>query len=341
MRHQSISVTLPARLHLGFLDLEGGLGRRFGSLGMALDGPATRLRLGAGPPARGLAAQGLTTNGLTVRGPDAARGRFYLVQTVEHFGLGGDLHLEIEEAIPAHAGLGSGTQLALGVGIAVCRYHGLDVGPKDVARLLDRGARSGIGLGAFERGGVLLDGGRGAGDEPPPIISRLPFPEAWRVLLVFDRRRAGVHGGAEAEAFRDLAPFPADSAAHLCRLTLMAALPALAEGDLDRFGGAITEMQQVIGDYFAPSQGGRFASAAVAEVLDWLQAEEIRGVGQSSWGPTGFALIGSQGEAGRLLTAARELWPTETGLDFDLRRGRNEGVRVEVGELIPAAVAKS
>ena len=36
-------MTVPARLHFGFLDLHGGLGRRFGSFGMALDGLCTRL----------------------------------------------------------------------------------------------------------------------------------------------------------------------------------------------------------------------------------------------------------------------------------------------------------
>src|SRR6185437_12055958 len=42
-----VAVFAPARLHLGFLDLEGGLGRRFGGLGLAIDGLGTRLRLAA------------------------------------------------------------------------------------------------------------------------------------------------------------------------------------------------------------------------------------------------------------------------------------------------------
>ena len=38
-------VVAPARLHLGFLDLNGSLGRRFGSIGLAIDRPATELVL--------------------------------------------------------------------------------------------------------------------------------------------------------------------------------------------------------------------------------------------------------------------------------------------------------
>src|ERR1700680_1975654 len=41
----SVTVTAAARLHLGFLDLNGGLGRRFGSIGLAIDAPRTRLTI--------------------------------------------------------------------------------------------------------------------------------------------------------------------------------------------------------------------------------------------------------------------------------------------------------
>ena len=39
----SLSVSAPARLHLGFLDLNGGLGRRYGSVGLAVDAPSTEI----------------------------------------------------------------------------------------------------------------------------------------------------------------------------------------------------------------------------------------------------------------------------------------------------------
>ena len=44
----NVTVTASARLHLGFLDMNGGLGRRFGSLGLAIDRPVTCLRLQRG-----------------------------------------------------------------------------------------------------------------------------------------------------------------------------------------------------------------------------------------------------------------------------------------------------
>jgi beta-RFAP synthase len=312
-----VTVTVPARLHLGFVDLNGELGRRFGSLGIAIDTPRTRLSLGRGER-------------LHAEGADAQRAQRHLETLAERYHLDRRLELRIDESIPNHVGLGSGTQLALAMGAAVGRLFGLDLDARAIAGLLDRGARSSIGIATFEQGGVVLDGGRGDNDEPPPVLSRLPFPEHWRVLLIFDQSRQGLHGPEEAAAFRRLPLFPSGEAAHLCRLVLMVALPGLAEQDLDRFGGAIAELQRAIGDYFEPVQGARFLSRSVAAVLAWLEAEGIAGVGQSSWGPTGFGLIGSESEAAALLAAARRRWPADSGLSFALSRGRNRGADIEV-----------
>ena len=40
---KGVQVTTAARLHLGFLDLAGDLGRRFGSIGLAIDAFETRV----------------------------------------------------------------------------------------------------------------------------------------------------------------------------------------------------------------------------------------------------------------------------------------------------------
>lgn len=64
-------------------------------------------------------------------------------------------------------------------------------------------------------------------------------------------------------------------------------------------------MQKRMGAYFAPIQGGPFVSAGVAAVLDGLSREGVTGLGQSSWGPTGFALAASEAEGQALLAAAR------------------------------------
>lgn len=315
----AVRVVAPARLHLGFFDLNGNLGRRFGSLGITLDRPATTIVAAAeGRPG--------------ASGPSARRAEIFARQTCELFGLQGDCSLTVERAIPEHSGLGSGTQIALASGLAVTRLHGLDTEPRTLAHLLDRGQRSGIGIGAFEQGGVLLDGGNASGDAPPPVLARYDFPEAWRVILIFDHSFVGVHGPDEAEAFRKLPQFPAERAAHLCRVVLMRALPAIAEADIDTFGAAVSELQRAVGDHFAPVQGGRYASTDVAEVLTWLESRGVAGLGQSSWGPTGFALARSVDEAQALVDEARSRWAGRPGLEFMLCRGNNSGGRIEIGK---------
>jgi beta-RFAP synthase len=234
----------------------------------------------------------------------------------------------INEVVPAHAGLGSGTQIALAVAAGVRRFHGLPLDVRGDAIRLGRGARSGVGIGLFDHGGLVVDGGRGPLTAAAPVVSRMPFPDQWRILVVLDPHRQGVHGADERDVFSKLAPFSDAEAAHLCRLVLMKALPALAECDIAGFGSAIKEMQMLIGDYFAAIQGGsRFSSPDVAAALAVLEDEGAHGIGQSSWGPTGFAFAPSVEEADRLLESIRR-HPRGRDLDIRALSGLNRGAQI-------------
>lgn len=158
-----VHVTAPARLHLGFLDLNGGLGRRFGSLGLTIGTFETGLHV---ERSRGFSATGPEAGQVTALAETFSRAR----------GLDGGAHFTLERVIPPHAGLGSGTQMALAIGTALERLYGRDSGARAVARTLERGRRSGIGIGAFDEGGFIVDCGRGDLDEVPPVVMRLEFP---------------------------------------------------------------------------------------------------------------------------------------------------------------------
>ncbi|MFN0316903.1 MAG: beta-ribofuranosylaminobenzene 5'-phosphate synthase family protein [Burkholderiales bacterium] len=320
-----VRVQAPARLHMGFLDLNGSLGRRFGSVGLALDGMQVRL-------------SARWAQGISVSGPQAVRARLYAESFLARMGQGGGVRIDIEEAIAQHAGLGSGTQLALAVGVAIDALYGKAYSVRQIATLHERGQRSGIGVGAFENGGFMVDGGRGEGEAPPPVILRLDFPEAWRLLLVFDQERVGLHGEKEVEAFRALPPIAEAQCAHLCRVLLMQTAPALAEGDIQGFGRGIAQLQSVIGDHFAPAQGGRYASPKVSSVLKWLGSRGVAGIGQSSWGPTGFAVLASEALASDFLREARICWPPSSGLAFHVMGGRNRGASVDASSAEPTRV---
>jgi beta-ribofuranosylaminobenzene 5'-phosphate synthase len=311
----SVTVTVPARLHLGFLDLNGSLGRRFGSIGLAINGLKTSITFNA-------ASQ------LRVTGPENERVRGYLQAMQRALGIESTCHVRIDEVVPAHAGLGSGTQIALAVAAGVRRFHGLPLDVRGDAIRLERGARSGVGIGLFDHGGLVVDGGRGPLTTAAPVVSRMPFPEQWRILVVLDPHRQGVHGPDEREVFSKLAPSSDGQAAHLCRLVLMKALPALAECDIAGFGSAIKEMQELLGDYFAAIQGGsRFSSPDVAAALAALEDEGAYGIGQSSWGPTGFAFAPSAEEANRLVESIYR-HPRCRDLDIRTVTGLNRGAHI-------------
>jgi beta-RFAP synthase len=311
----SVTVTVPARLHLGFLDLNGGLGRRFGSIGLAINGLKTSITFNAASQPQ-------------VTGPESERVRGYLQAMQRALDIENTCHVRIDEVVPAHAGLGSGTQIALAVAAGVRRFHGLPLDVRGDAIRLERGARSGVGIGLFDHGGLVVDGGRGPLTTAAPVVSRMPFPEQWRILVVLDPHRQGVHGPDEREVFSKLAPSSDGQAAHLCRLVLMKALPALAERDIAGFGSAINEMQVLLGDYFAASQGGsRFSSPDVAAALAALEDEGAYGIGQSSWGPTGFAFAPSAEEANRLVESIYRQ-PRCRDLDIRTVAGLNRGAHI-------------
>jgi beta-ribofuranosylaminobenzene 5'-phosphate synthase len=310
-----VRASAAARLHLGFLDLEGGLGRRFGGLGLSISGPRTRLTL----------TRSETT---LVEGAEASRALRLLERVQAALAPETCYRLSIHEAIPAHAGLGSGTQLALAIAAAIRRLEDLPADPAADAALLDRGARSGLGAGLFQLGGFVVDGGRGPSGLTPPVVARLPFPEEWRVLLVSEPKGAGLSGEREREAFAALPRAEAQSAGEACRRVLMQALPALAERDIAAFGEAIARIQEIVGDYFAPAQGGRrFVSPAVESAVDALVAEGAVGPGQSSWGPTGFAFAEGDAKARRICANARAKLSDE--IRIAVVEGLAEGAKID------------
>ena len=310
-----VSVDAAARLHLGFLDMNGGLGRKFGGLGLAISGPRTRLTLAPG-------------DANFVEGEECVRARVLLERAQAALAPGTRHRLTLHEAIPAHSGLGSGTQLALAVASALRRLEDLPADPAADAALLGRGARSGLGAGLFQTGGLVVDGGRGADTATPPVIARLPFPAEWRILLIADPAAIGLHGEREREAFAALPAFSEARAGELCRLVLMQALPALAERDLPAFGSAITRIQLIVGDYFAPAQGGRrFASEKVGVLVEALLRGGATGGGQTSWGPTGFVFVDNEATARRL---AERAWAMDAarGVEISIVEGLDHGARI-------------
>lgn len=288
MPSDTVTVEAPGRLHFGLLDLRGALGRRFGGIGAAAPGVSVRLTASRADTVH---AEGVDAG----RAADAAR-RFIAASRIP-----GGAHIRVERAIPPHAGLGSGTQLALCVARAVAELYGMRVPTADLARAVGRAHRSAVGTWTFAGGGFVLEGGRRPGDDrPAPLLARLPFPPAWRCVVVVPDAQPGVSGDAEAAAFAALAAPPEHEVERIAHLVLMAMLPAVADGDLPTFGRALTAVQEINGRWFSHVQGGTFAPGPGADLVRRMRACGAAGVGQSSWGPAVYGVVEGDDQSGRV-----------------------------------------
>lgn len=285
-----ITVQTGARLHFGLLAVQAASGRNFGGVGLMVDSPGCVLSVEPSERDECLAEPEIAAR-LT-----AWRGEYRRRCPVEHQPPA--CRIRLAQAIPSHAGLGSGTQTSLALAAALAQLSGdSSVTASELARRVGRGVRSALGIHGFERGGLLVEGGKRQPDEISPLVARLDFPSAWRVLLVMPNDRRGLSGDAERAAFARLTPMPTSLTESLCRIVLMELLPAVASEDFAVVAAALQEFGQLNGSHFAPVQGGVFADPQMAELAKSLTDQGCAGVGQSSWGPTLWVLCSDEADA--------------------------------------------
>ncbi len=273
-----IKVKTPSRLHFGILDLNGNLGRIYGSLGLAIDFPNTVVEV-------------KNSEKLEILGYEKGRVISIIKKFSKFYEINPKLRINVKEAIPEHVGLGSGTQLALAIGVSVSRIYSLDLTAGEISNFLRKGNISGIGTYAFESGGFIVDSGCRMGSKGiPQKIFRYDFPKDWKFLVVIPEIQRGFRDSEERGIFKRVIPASQEISANICRLTLMKLIPSLLEKDIKKFGSALTEINRNTGLCFRKIQGGIYRSKILRELINFM-LENSHGAGQSSWGPAVFALV--------------------------------------------------
>ncbi|MCL2642953.1 MAG: kinase [Candidatus Bathyarchaeota archaeon] len=313
-----VYVKTPARLHLGLIDLNGDLGRMFGGLGVAINQPNTIIH-----------AQ--KTQNLFVTGEETELATTLAHRFFKTYPAKPNIHLHIEKAIPAHTGLGSGTQLALAIATALAKLSNIKASTPELALTMGRAQRTGVGTAIFQNGGFVIDGGK---KQPPntefsPLIYQQPFPQEWRFIITIPNVQKGLCSSEEKSAFNNLPPMPATEVAKICRLTMLKLLPALVEKDLESFGEALTAIQLVTGNYFAQMQGGTYSNINVVDTLDFLKQLGVHGYGQSSWGPTVYGIV-KQKDAKETLKKVRNHLSKSVGGDVFVAKANNKGATIKI-----------
>lgn len=296
-----IVVTAPARLHFGMLDPAGIGARRYGGFGVGVEYPKVVVGLTPRADARVVASGSERAAEFARR----ARTAFELEAGVE---------AHVYEAIPAHAGLGSGTKLGLAVARGVAELAGIAAGPERLAAASGRGARSSVGAWTFPAPGLVVEAGVREGDTISPLVARHPMPDGWRCVLALPLGVEGLSGKAEERFFAELGHARDAIEPGVSRLLLTDLLPGLLAGDLEEFGAALTQIQREIGGMFASQQGGVFHPRA-APLVDALLSLGVRAVGQSSWGPSVYGIVESPQRAAEVADRLR----ATTGVGTDVR----------------------
>lgn len=327
-----IEIRTCARLHLGLLDHSGEYGRLYGSIGLSINQP--QLMLKAEP-----------ADSLIVEGLEVERVKTYARRFVEKYGAPSGARLNLASGIPAHVGLGSGTQIALAVGTAMARLAHLRLTVEELALVAGRGARSGIGIATFQRGGFVLDGGHrisesAAGPERradrnhvPPILFHHSVPKSWFFIVCVPGTGQGISGERESKAFSLLPEAGSARVEKMSRVLMMKMLPALVEEDIESFGHALTLIQQMVGDCFASVQGGRYSNPLSEKIIDFLLGNGAVGAGQSSWGPAVYGLVHGRESARRLTQQVRSLLAGLGNGHVLCVQPRNRGAQVRIAGL--------
>jgi len=315
----ALRIRTGARLHFGMFSFGQAAVRQFGGIGVMVDRPALELEV-------------CRAESFHCTGPLAKRVEAFARTVWQSLGCQGEpgLAIKVVNAPLTHVGLGTGTQLALAVarGIsALCGYA--DPSLKELVRLTNRAQRSAVGSYGFQQGGLIAEAGKLPGESLAPLIARVAIPQQWRMLLITPHDRQGLSGAAEVDAFASLLPVPAETTDRLSRLAFLEMVPAAMESDFEQFSDSVCRYGKLAGECFTSIQGGAFANPQVAGLVETVRKLGVRGVGQSSWGPTVFAFLpdGDENRARDVVEAILSRYG-DASLEFTLAAPLNEGAQL-------------
>ena len=281
-----IEVRAGSRLHFGLLRPAPDAGRAFGGAGMMIDLPAVIVQV------RKTIAQVPLTSDIATRLAAVLQRYCQLDRdTAASF---------FSFAVPIlpnlHTGLGTGTQLALAAATALARLNDRLIEPEVLAaNIAGRGKRSAVGTHGFFRGGLIIDAGSRSPDQLGELKQRVDVPEHWRIVTVTPpSTETSVSGAAEEHHFTQCPVPPAHTVLALEALLDEELLPAVEQADFRRFAESLTRYNRDAGNLFAAVQGGPYNGQPIAELVGWITRQGTFGVGQSSWGPTAFAVCSDE-----------------------------------------------
>ena len=178
---KSFTIDSPARLHLGFMELNDTNSRVFGSIGLAI----TNFKF----------KQSIQFNKDFDVVCDDKNIKLRIEEIIEFFSKNYKIkkcRFTVSDFIPLHKGLGSGTQVSLCTGFLISSFNNLNLSIENISKFLRRGQRSGVGVETFKSGGFIIDTGKLKGSiSPPQKLIDIKWPKDWQIILITSTNISG------------------------------------------------------------------------------------------------------------------------------------------------------
>jgi predicted sugar kinase len=143
------------------------------------------------------------------------------------------------------------------------------------------------------------------------------------------RGGCGLWGEEEENAFHRLPAVPADVTDALTEEVRERMLPAAARGQFERFSESVYRYGCAAGRCFAEIQGGPYNGPRLTQLVEAVRSMGVTGVGQSSWGPTLFAVLPNQTAAEAFAASLAGRMPEED-IALSITRTSNRGATIAV-----------
>jgi beta-ribofuranosylaminobenzene 5'-phosphate synthase len=313
---KGVRVVAPAHLHAGNMDLNGDLGRLYGTVGFTIGYP--RVVVDVEESSR------FETN-------DSFAERFARIIT-DYCGVKG-IRVVVRELFPEYTGLGYVTTLGLSIGMGFARLYDLKWKIEDVAKIIRRGLVTALGLYSCKSGGFIVEGGFKKGfveKHVPPLIFRGEIPDDWLFVVAVPeaprKRIMELRIDKEDRILQEVS-MSSEEASYLSKLVLMKIIPSFIEKDLVSFGEAITEFNKRLGLVWKGYQDGRYCDLVVEKGVE-LMLKYTYSACQSSWGPAFYGITDSEDRANKVAEELRNFLKKSGGGDVFVTRGENSGLEV-------------
>lgn len=282
MKNMKWNLVVPTRIHVNTVDFSGNLGRYGIGIGFGVSLPSLELTF-------------TPSNTIIVTGAGSERARRFIGQIANKLGGKTGIELHIDQCIPPHIGLGSGTLLALACGVAWATCNKVTPQIKQIARITRRSFFSGVGLAIFEHGGFVLDQGYTkqtfTRKKPIECLVRFAVPSDWGIVLAIPQTNPSYSPIPHmANSHKDTSPVLLGETRELAQQVLVSLLPALANADYKEFCESLSR----VGSLGYKRREVESYGGTVKYLIRQMVKAGADCAGMSSGGPTVYAIAKGQ-----------------------------------------------